>query len=153
METDYSKHANFRWKVKWRLERLSALGIMVETAPLNEVNSLSGLGPSPCSSLRPPRFFSTLLTTCSPLPIPQSTEPQHPGRTGFTEIHVSWARSSERLRQAKGRHRTLSPFTQQNHHEFNTKLVLHYIYSNIKCPYATSELVYRTRQTCQRIAY
>ena len=31
METDYSKYANFRWKIKWRLEHLSALGIMVET--------------------------------------------------------------------------------------------------------------------------
>ena len=30
METDYSKHTHFRWKIKWRLEHLSALGIMVE---------------------------------------------------------------------------------------------------------------------------
>ena len=34
MEMDYSKHAHFRWKTKWRLEHLGALGIMGETAPL-----------------------------------------------------------------------------------------------------------------------
>ena len=34
METDYSKHTHFRWKIKWRLEHLGALGIMGETAPL-----------------------------------------------------------------------------------------------------------------------
>ena len=28
METDYSKHTHFRWKIKWRLEHLGALGIM-----------------------------------------------------------------------------------------------------------------------------
>ena len=33
METDYSKHTYFRWKVKWRLEHLGALGTMGETAP------------------------------------------------------------------------------------------------------------------------
>ena len=33
METDYSKHTHFRWKIKWRLEHLGALGIMVDTAP------------------------------------------------------------------------------------------------------------------------
>ena len=32
METDYSKHTYFRWKVKWRLEHLGALGTMDETA-------------------------------------------------------------------------------------------------------------------------
>ena len=31
METDYSKHTYFRWKVEWRLEQLGALGIMDET--------------------------------------------------------------------------------------------------------------------------
>ena len=35
METDYSKHTYFRWKVKWRLEHLGALGTMNETAPLS----------------------------------------------------------------------------------------------------------------------
>ena len=34
METDYSKHTYFRWKVKWRLEHLGTLGTMGETAPL-----------------------------------------------------------------------------------------------------------------------
>ena len=35
METDYSKHTHFRWKIKWRLEHLAvALGIMGETDPL-----------------------------------------------------------------------------------------------------------------------
>ena len=34
MEMDYSKNTYFRWKVKWRLEHLSALGTMSETAPL-----------------------------------------------------------------------------------------------------------------------
>ena len=33
METDYSKHTHFRWKIKWRLEDLGALGIMGEAAP------------------------------------------------------------------------------------------------------------------------
>ena len=28
METDYSKHSQFRWKIKWRLEHLGALGII-----------------------------------------------------------------------------------------------------------------------------
>ena len=32
METDYSKHTHFRWKIKWRLEPLGALGIMGEAA-------------------------------------------------------------------------------------------------------------------------
>ena len=31
METDYSKQTHFRWKVKWRLERLGALGIVGES--------------------------------------------------------------------------------------------------------------------------
>ena len=35
MEMDYSKNTYFRWKVKWRLEHLSALGTMSETAPFN----------------------------------------------------------------------------------------------------------------------
>ena len=30
METDYSKHTYFRWKIKWRLENFGALGIMGE---------------------------------------------------------------------------------------------------------------------------
>ena len=30
METDYSKHSHFRWKIKWRLEHLGMLGIMGE---------------------------------------------------------------------------------------------------------------------------
>ena len=34
METDYSKDTYFRWKVKWRLEHLGALGTMGEMAPL-----------------------------------------------------------------------------------------------------------------------
>ena len=34
IETDYSKDTYFRWKVKWRLEHLGALGTMGETAPL-----------------------------------------------------------------------------------------------------------------------
>ena len=33
METDYSKHTHFRWKIKWRLEHLGTLGIMGETVP------------------------------------------------------------------------------------------------------------------------
>ena len=33
IETDYSKHKHFRWKIKWRLEHLGALGTMGETAP------------------------------------------------------------------------------------------------------------------------
>ena len=37
METDCSKHTYFRWKVKWRLEHLGALGTMGETTPLREV--------------------------------------------------------------------------------------------------------------------
>ena len=32
--SDYSKHTYFRWKIKWRLEHLCALGTMGETAPL-----------------------------------------------------------------------------------------------------------------------
>ena len=35
METDCSKHTHFRWKIKWRLEHLGALGITGETAPLS----------------------------------------------------------------------------------------------------------------------
>ena len=34
MKTDYSKHTYFRWKIKWRLEHLGTLGIMVIKAPL-----------------------------------------------------------------------------------------------------------------------
>ena len=32
IETDYSKDRHFRWKIKWRLEHLSALGIVGECA-------------------------------------------------------------------------------------------------------------------------
>ena len=32
METDHSKHTYFRWKIKWRLEHLGALGTMGEAA-------------------------------------------------------------------------------------------------------------------------
>ena len=32
METDYSKHTHFRWKIKWWLEHLGSLGIMDLTA-------------------------------------------------------------------------------------------------------------------------
>ena len=35
METDYSRLTYFRWKVKWQLEHLGALGIMGETTPLS----------------------------------------------------------------------------------------------------------------------
>ena len=31
METDYSKHTHFQWKIKWHLEHLGALGIMGQT--------------------------------------------------------------------------------------------------------------------------
>ena len=37
METDYSKHTYFRWKVKWRLEHLGALGTMGETVLVTKV--------------------------------------------------------------------------------------------------------------------
>ena len=33
METDYSKHTHFQWKIKWRLEHLGSLGIMGEMVP------------------------------------------------------------------------------------------------------------------------
>ena len=36
METDCSKHTYIRWKVKWRLQHLGALGTMGGTAPFNE---------------------------------------------------------------------------------------------------------------------
>ena len=35
METDYSKHTYFGWKIKWRQEHLGTLGIMGETALTN----------------------------------------------------------------------------------------------------------------------
>ena len=41
METDYSKHTYFRWKVKWRLEHLGALGTMGEMTPLTYPLQLS----------------------------------------------------------------------------------------------------------------
>ena len=31
IETDYSKHTLFQWKIKWRLETLGALGMMGDT--------------------------------------------------------------------------------------------------------------------------
>ena len=40
METDYSKDTHFRWKIKWRLEYLSALGVMGEMAPLKRTISI-----------------------------------------------------------------------------------------------------------------
>ena len=40
METDYSKHTYFRWKVKWRLVHLGALGTMGETAPSESAVSI-----------------------------------------------------------------------------------------------------------------
>ena len=43
METDYSKHTHFRWKIKWRLELLGALRIMGETTPLRGFLSVNAL--------------------------------------------------------------------------------------------------------------
>ena len=40
METDYSKHTHFQWKIRWRLEHLGALGIMGEAALLRVVSFL-----------------------------------------------------------------------------------------------------------------
>ena len=40
METDYSKHTYFRWKVNWWLEHLGMLGTMGETAPLTQEYTL-----------------------------------------------------------------------------------------------------------------
>ena len=37
MGTDYSQQTHFRWKIKWRLEYLGALGTMGEMAPLTTV--------------------------------------------------------------------------------------------------------------------
>ena len=42
MVTDYSKHSHFRWKIKWRLEHLGALGTMGETTPLTESSGIKG---------------------------------------------------------------------------------------------------------------
>ena len=42
IETDYSKHTHFQWKIKWRLEHLGALGIMGETAPSLSVSVFLG---------------------------------------------------------------------------------------------------------------
>ena len=39
MEMDYSKHTYFRWKIKWRLEHLGALGTMGEMAPIILLNA------------------------------------------------------------------------------------------------------------------
>ena len=47
METDYSKHTHFRWKIKWLLEHLSTLGIMGEMAPLITSTVLLELGVIP----------------------------------------------------------------------------------------------------------
>ena len=48
MEMHYSKHMYFRWKVKWRLEDLGTLGIMGETAPLeNLLHFLQRVGEFP----------------------------------------------------------------------------------------------------------
>ena len=41
METDYSKHTHFRFKIKWRLEHLGALGVMGERAPFEAVRRKS----------------------------------------------------------------------------------------------------------------
>ena len=38
METDYSKHTHFRWKITWRLDHLGALGVMGETAKRGSEN-------------------------------------------------------------------------------------------------------------------
>ena len=43
----HSKYAPFRWKIKWRLEHLGALGIMGGAAPLT-VLSTDLLSPLPC---------------------------------------------------------------------------------------------------------
>ena len=65
-ETDYSKDAHFRWKIKLRLEHLGALGIMGETAPLT--SSLSshprsrGLFPTPPEKVLGTRMLSSPLS-------------------------------------------------------------------------------------------
>ena len=43
METDYSKHMHFRWKIKWWLEHLGALGVMGEMAPLSKGEGAVGI--------------------------------------------------------------------------------------------------------------
>ena len=37
METDYSKHRYFQWKVKWQLEHLGAVGTMGEMVSLTKL--------------------------------------------------------------------------------------------------------------------
>ena len=37
----YSKHTHFRWKIKWRLEHLGALGILDEIALAQTLNIFS----------------------------------------------------------------------------------------------------------------
>ena len=71
METDYSKHTHFRWKIKWRLVCLSVLQLMGETAHLlgmantrgNSCNSLSRVmsanGPSNTTGLVNPAVEGT----------------------------------------------------------------------------------------------
>ena len=46
METDYSKHTHFRWKIKWRLEHLGAPGIMGEMAHIKKVFVSQFVSPS-----------------------------------------------------------------------------------------------------------
>ena len=71
METDYSKHTHFRWKIKWWLVCLSTLRFMGETAHLlgmantrgNSCNSLSRVmsanGPSNTTGLVNPAVEGT----------------------------------------------------------------------------------------------
>ena len=51
METDYSKHTHFRWKIKWRLEHLGALGIMVRGAVTRIIRN---------QKLQPPFYYPYL---------------------------------------------------------------------------------------------
>ena len=55
METDYSKHTYFRWKVKWRLEHLGALGTTGDTASLRPLTFVFKLK-MPVFSLFPRRI-------------------------------------------------------------------------------------------------
>ena len=61
-KTDYSKDAHFRWKLKWRLEHLGALGIMGETAPLTSYPRSQGLFPTPPVKVLGTRMLSSPLS-------------------------------------------------------------------------------------------
>ena len=89
METDYSKHTHFRWKIKWRLELLGALGIMGEAAPLITCTVPGGNAASGWTQFEPEIISSVISYPCVKLQIVSSTKSEDREARNLTQSHTN----------------------------------------------------------------